>query len=236
MPENPNPETYTGNTLLEQLTDAVNYNAHLVALVRRHAPEPLRMVMDFGAGQGLFSGIFSGKATKVVAAETDSVNIAMLQGKGLAVTTLDATPDASLDYIYTINVLEHIEADEAIMRAFKRVLRPGGRVFVWVPAMPFLWSDLDNAVFHVRRYQRGELRRKLSAAGLQVRQERFADCVGIAATLAFKLLGGKVATMNPRAIRFYDRIAFPVSRTLDRLGAQWVLGKNLWAVAERPLS
>jgi hypothetical protein len=62
-------------------------------------------------------------------------------------------------------VIEHLPDDLGALRLAHRVLLPGGRVFVSVPAYQWLWSHHDDAHGHQRRYTSGLLRQRLLAAG-----------------------------------------------------------------------
>jgi SAM-dependent methyltransferase len=63
-------------------------------------------------------------------------------------------------------VLEHVADDARAARELCRVLRPGGRLIVTVPAGPRRFSPADAAAGHVRRYDRAGLGRLLVDAGL----------------------------------------------------------------------
>ena len=75
---------------------------------------------------------------------------------------------SAFDVIGALDVLEHIEEDEAVLFEIARAVRPGGGVILAVPQHPFLWSGSDDAAFHVRRYRRGELEGKVRRAGLTI--------------------------------------------------------------------
>jgi SAM-dependent methyltransferase len=74
-------------------------------------------------------------------------------------------PEASFDAAVSADVLYHVEDDTAALREFARVVRPGGRVVVNVPAHRWLWSYHDVATHAKRRYTRREVRAKMQAAG-----------------------------------------------------------------------
>jgi SAM-dependent methyltransferase len=75
---------------------------------------------------------------------------------------------AEFDAIGMFDCLEHIEQHDLVVAEARRALRPGGRLLVTVPAGPRLWSGLDEAMGHVRRYTRTELRSVLQRNGFQV--------------------------------------------------------------------
>jgi hypothetical protein len=54
-----------------------------------------------------------------------------------------------------------------------RVLRPGGRLFLNLPAFGFLRSEHDRATDVARRYTRREIGAKLEAAGFDVRRNSY---------------------------------------------------------------
>jgi SAM-dependent methyltransferase len=66
------------------------------------------------------------------------------------------------------DVLEHIQADAAFLLAASRYLRPGGRLYLTVPASQTLWSQEDVYAGHFRRYSLASLRSTLESAGLTV--------------------------------------------------------------------
>jgi SAM-dependent methyltransferase len=84
---------------------------------------------------------------------------------------LDATAipfRADFDVIGAFDVLEHIEADERVMRGVHDALRADGVFIITVPQYPWMWSALDEAVHHKRRYRRAELLGKLRDNGFDI--------------------------------------------------------------------
>lgn len=74
--------------------------------------------------------------------------------------------DGSFDLVLATDVIEHVDDDMAALREIRRILKPGGRALITVPAFPALWGLQDDVTGHRRRYGRGELPRKLEQAGL----------------------------------------------------------------------
>ena len=64
---------------------------------------------------------------------------------------------ASFDIVCCFDVIEHVEDDRRAVDELVRVCRPGGSVFVTVPAYMSLWSDHDRVNHHFRRYVKGGL-------------------------------------------------------------------------------
>src|SRR5258708_25308481 len=65
---------------------------------------------------------------------------------------------AYLDYVTAVDVVEHTPDDQAVVKGFHRLLKPGGVALVTVPASMALWSDWDVALHHFRRYSRPQLK------------------------------------------------------------------------------
>ncbi len=63
----------------------------------------------------------------------------------------------SFDLAVSLDVIEHLEDDVAALRELRRVVAPGGRLLVTVPAYQWLWSRHDVINHHHRRYSRGTL-------------------------------------------------------------------------------
>jgi SAM-dependent methyltransferase len=78
--------------------------------------------------------------------------------------------DAAFDLVTSFDVLYHrwVTDDRVALRELVRVLRPGGLVFVRVPALKMLWGAHDEAVHSRHRYTRAELESLFRDCGLDV--------------------------------------------------------------------
>lgn len=75
-------------------------------------------------------------------------------------------PDRSIDLVTLFDTIEHVPDDGRVLREVKRVLAPGGTVFISVPAYQFLYANNDRVAHHERRYTASQLRSRLTGAGL----------------------------------------------------------------------
>ncbi len=193
-------------------------------------------MIDFGAGSGTFAIPCAAAGFDVTAVEPDDRLRAMVIARpgSRAVRDAAALPDETFEYAYTLNVLEHIDADVEALRTLRAKLVPGGRLFVYVPAFPVLFTSMDAKVRHVRRYTRATLRASLRRSGLRdSRRSATPTRWALPRRLVFKAFDNGRGDVNRRMLRLYDRVAFPVSRALDALTHRW-FGKNLLALAVKP--
>jgi SAM-dependent methyltransferase len=226
------PFQYRGHDILDLLKEARNYNRWLIDQVIAAKPPRAARITDLGAGRGTFAALLRARGLESSCVEPDPENQAVLRRLGFTVqTALDEVEPGSLDYVYTLNVLEHVPDDEALVRETFSRLRRGGRFFVYVPAFPILWSRLDDHVKHQRRYRGAPMAAMLRRAGFVVVRSRYADCLGFFA--AFLFGRSTKAEISPRSIWIYDRLLFPVSRFLDPVLGH-LFGKNLMAVCRKP--
>lgn len=90
----------------------------------------------------------------------------VLQGSGTTLPFVDGT----FDLIALFDTVEHIPDELAVFAECLRVLKPGGKLIVTVPAFNWLWSYNDEINAHQRRYSVPELRQKLELTGFQVKR------------------------------------------------------------------
>lgn len=76
--------------------------------------------------------------------------------------------DKKFDLITMFDVLEHIEDDNAALKAIAERLKNDGVLFITVPAFGWLFSQHDRLHHHFRRYSKKELQEKMQIAGLEV--------------------------------------------------------------------
>jgi len=227
--------TFGGSENLEAMREAKKYNAFLVDEVR-YRMQGCEHLLDFGAGNGLFAESMLKQGHKVACLEPEPALMSMLEAAGFVVyETLESIAPGSLDGIYTLNVLEHIENDRAILSSLYDRIRPGGQLYIYVPAFQSLFSAMDKKVGHVRRYRKDELVEKCRKAGFEVTASGYVDSLGFLASLAYRLLGAGNGTLNGNTIRLYDRYVFPLSRVIDALTSR-LFGKNVWVHASRPVT
>lgn len=135
------------------------------------------------------------------------------------------------DSVIYVNVLEHVEDDDAELRAVREVLAPGGRLFVFVPAFRWLYGSFDRQVGHLRRYTRGELSHKCERAGFRVLKAVYFDAAGVLPWwLKYRVLRSE--KMEAGAVKFYDDFFVPVLRRVEAVVPP-PFGKNVLLVAEK---
>jgi SAM-dependent methyltransferase len=222
---------------LEAMDEAVNYRRHLVREVAAVAGQPRAEMglLDFGAGIGTYAIDLRDAGYSVSCIEIDAGLRERLTARGFDAHGHPREVADPVPVAYTFNVLEHIEDDRAALRELRQAIQPGGSLIVYVPAFPMLYTSMDRKVGHFRRYRRRDLIDTVVDAGFDVESCRYADSLGFAATLAYRLIGSKEGDITGRSVRIYDRYVFPISSALDPVTRR-LFGKNLLLVARRPLN
>lgn len=148
--------------------------------------------------------------------------------------------DADFDVVGAFDVVEHIEDDAAALHNLAAAVRPGGGVMITVPQHPWLWSSVDDAARHQRRYTRSELVAKLRTAGLTpVRVTSFMSLL-LPVMAAARKRASSAADYDfrqefalPAALDRTLEAVVSVERRLLRAGVSFPAGGSLLAVARR---
>jgi len=196
-------------------------------------------VAEVGAGIGNFSALLlETPLTRLIVYEPSpnmfpALSMALArEPRVLAVNDFFGTGEmANFDAVVYVNVLEHVEDDHAeLARAFDR-LRSGGHLLLFVPALSWLYSDLDRRLGHFRRYSRVGLRDLAHASGFAVVKSHYFDFAGILPWYVnFVLLHNE---LGGRSVALYDRIVVPIMRAIEKR-VQPPIGKNVLLVARKP--
>jgi SAM-dependent methyltransferase len=140
-------------------------------LLDRFAPAHMP-VLDLGAGAGGVTALLARSPRPVVALEGSRDLVGACGGKGLSAVQglVGAVPvrSRSLGAVTLLDVIEHLPEPEPALVEARRILRADGALVVTVPAHPWLWSDADVFLGHVKRYTRPALRDELEDAGFEV--------------------------------------------------------------------
>lgn len=205
---------------------------------------------EIGAGIGTFTDVLVGShlahrpTARLAAFEPEHTLFHLLQTRmersypdllrtGRVVATngyFDVSP-GQFDTVVMINVLEHIRDDRDTIRAAYHSLTPGGACIVFVPALSWLYSALDRAVGHFRRYERPQLVQLMQEGGFDVVAAKYMDCMGILPWYLLNVIGGSTS-INPRLARLYDTWFVPATRRIEQ---RWPprIGKNVLVVARK---
>jgi SAM-dependent methyltransferase len=236
--------SYPGREL-ESMAFAMNYHRWILEIFR---PYLGKRIVEVGAGAGSFSKLILETSPEKLDAIEPCSNMyprlaAQLQNAdgcnvgrahhGTLMGNIEMIRKAGApDSVIYVNVLEHVEHDVEELAAIHSLLRPQGHALIFVPANPWLMGSMDHELGHFRRYTMKDLRGKCEAVGLTIRVASHFDFLGIAPWW-LKYCFFKSRTMEPAALRFYDRCVVPASRFLESVIPP-PIGKNIVLVAGKP--
>lgn len=152
-----------------RLEDASFWFAHrnrcIIAAVSRF--EPGGFVLDIGGGNGYVARGLIDAGYEAVLLEPGPVGAKNAREQRRLPSVINATMedaalrDGSVPAAGLFDVLEHIEDDRAFIERLHAIVRPGGYLYLTVPAFQWLWSASDDDALHFRRYTRRSLARVL---------------------------------------------------------------------------
>lgn len=239
MSTTPDASHYAGQDL-EALSDLPRYNAWIL----QHFSGHLRgHTLEVGAGIGNVAAHYLPQVDHALLVEPAINLFTQLQmrfsGDNRVTTACALLKDVDqsllvkpFDAAIMVNVLEHIDDDLAVLADLHRLVKPGGALLLFVPALPFLFGSLDELVHHVRRYTMKSLAKIVNDAGFHVQDLRYMDALGMAPWLvAGRVL--KQQHFSQKGARLYDRLGVPVGKWLEER-VKPPLGKSLVCVAIKP--
>ena len=147
--------------------------------ISRRVTDRRPRILDVGCGTGANLLMLS-KYGDAEGVDVSEDALAFCRERGLEQVKLGAAEklpydDATFDLVTALDVVEHLDDDLAGLREMRRVLRPGGRVLLFVPTFMFLWGVQDDVSNHRRRYRLPELRRVLEQAGFEIERTTYAN-------------------------------------------------------------
>jgi SAM-dependent methyltransferase len=236
------PVVYAGRDL-EAMSFARNYRRWILELF---APHLGRRLVEVGAGTGSFSEMLLERTPDSLTLIEPSRMCLRLRERVEGWSTRSRVrvyndtfagviarlgQEERPDSVIYVNVLEHIEDDEAELRLAADALAPGGRVFIFVPALRWLYGSFDRRVGHRRRYTRREIASKCERAGLSIVRAVYFDAAGVLPWwVKYRVLRSE--KMEPAAVKFYDEFCVPFLSRAEAL-VRPPLGKNILLVVEK---
>lgn len=220
-------------------------------------------LLDMGCGGGRHAFAALRRGARVVAFDADGGELKQVRDMAEAMAVEGEVPprgaslavqgdalalpfaDGAFDRIIAAEVLEHIPDDVTAIAELSRVLAPGGRIAITVPARfpeRINWAlDSDYHDFpggHIRIYRKRELEDRVRSAGLVLRGSHQAHALH-SPYWWIRCAGGVNNPDRAIARRYHDLLVWqimknpPVLRLADR-ALNPVLGKSLVVYAEKP--
>jgi SAM-dependent methyltransferase len=170
----------------------------LADLIRREVRPPARArILEIGCGTGHNLGML-GEFGSVDGLEVDDAAreiAARRLGKPVAAAPLPELKGirrGTYDLIAALDVIEHIDDDQAALAAIAGRLKPGGKLLITVPAHQWMWSAHDTANHHKRRYSKTTLKALIEGSPLKL------DKLGYFNSLLFPLAVAERAASKVR--------------------------------------
>lgn len=132
---------------------------------------------------------------------------------------VDQIVSEQFDLVVCMNVLEHIEDDCGALRAMLGLLRPGGTLFLLVPAHGWLYTAFDVESGHWRRYSKRRMKELILRAApdnrLRIRQFYFNTIGAVGYFVVYTALRRSPREGATAEIGLFDRYAVPIQRRLE---------------------
>jgi SAM-dependent methyltransferase len=149
----------------------VHRNRCITALLSRFPVPGDGPFLDLGGGNGFVSLALERAGIPVVLLEPGKTGAENAKRRGLTHVVCSGLEgarflEASFSAVGLFDVIEHLPDESVLLRAVRSHLQPGGRLFVSVPAFPFLWSEEDEYAGHCRRYTLQGLQAMIEGVGL----------------------------------------------------------------------
>lgn len=228
-----------GPKTLEALSVASRYSAWQVAQVADFLG---RRILEVGAGIGNITAHLAATEPQVLYAtdpdkgylsrlqvayrDQPAVSVEHLEVPGMAV---DDWTLRCIDTIVAFNVVEHIREDREALQELAATLVPGGRVILIIPAHSLLYSELDEALGHYRRYSVRSATRLLTDVGLQPLRVHYFNMAGALGWLWRGRIRRRSA-LSPSSLVLFDKLV-PILRLEDKVIAPF--GLSVIAIGQR---
>jgi 2-polyprenyl-3-methyl-5-hydroxy-6-metoxy-1,4-benzoquinol methylase len=178
--------------------------------------EDAESVLDIGCGVGVFVIYANLKGIPVLGIDISEAQIRLakkvLSSKNMPTDLVKqctvedlAEEGVVFNSCVALDVLEHVSDPAKFLRTIKKLVAPGGRLIVSVPAIPEFYDERDKLSNHYLRYDLKTLRQHLNEGGFEIEKHEFWNLLGYIKRVFQK-------KVKPEKIDYYE---FRYSKTLS---------------------
>lgn len=181
-----------GTETLEVISEAENFNRWMYETIR---PLCSGRILEVGSGIGNISHFFIHDGYDITLSDFENSYFPRLKKKFdnkpnlRGIYLIDFSTQnieekfpglaGTFDTVFALNVVEHIEDHRQALINANKMLKPGGRVIILVPAFQQLYNSFDEQLGHYRRYTDKSLRNLLEETGFEVVHSQYFNFIAI---------------------------------------------------------
>jgi SAM-dependent methyltransferase len=171
----------SGPETLDVISEADNFNRWMYQTIKPHCSGN---ILEVGSGIGNISQFFLADNQEISLSDLSTDYFRILENKFSSypnlksLFTLDFAEKeletkypqliGKFDTVFALNVLEHVPDHEQSIRNCYKLLKPGGKLVILVPAFQSLFNQFDVALEHQRRYTPQTLKKVMSIPGFRL--------------------------------------------------------------------
>lgn len=167
--------------------------------------KPGAIILDVGCGSGRNMTSYITRGFEVIGVDISEHALTLCKEKGYKVFQADLQKEtiydihSAPDYITALDFIEHVQNPIEVLSNLRKISNQDTQMIVTVPSYQFLFSEWDQAMGHVKRYNRKMLCDELEKGGWEVSRSAYIHLVPlIPAVLLRKILKSLVPKVRPR--------------------------------------
>jgi ubiquinone/menaquinone biosynthesis C-methylase UbiE len=219
---------------LERFDGANLWIKYIIFKIRKFLKDD---ILEVGAGCGSFSKNYMKNFNSITLTDMDNSSFNLLKKNFINEKNINVinSPTKDIDKkfntIIYFNVLEHIKEDKLEIKTALEKLNSGGYLIVLVPAHQKIYSKLDKAVGHYKRYDI-DFFKKNRFENSKIIKLHFLDFFGYLLYYLNKIFFKEETYPSNLKIFIWDKIFTPFTIVIDYLTG-YKFGKNILCIYQK---
>ena len=194
-------------------------------------------ILEVGAGCGSFTKGYMKNFNSITLTDTDDTSFNLLKKNFVNEKKINVIKssiediDKKFNTLLYFNVLEHVKEDKLEIKNALKKLNNGGHLIILVPAHQKIYSKLDRAVGHYKRYDINFFREN-NFENSEIVKLHFLDFFGYALYHLNKIFLKEETYPTNLKIFIWDKIFTPLTTIVDFLTG-YKFGKNILCIYKK---